>query len=116
MKYRLVPEDELIDLIKGQMILAAFDQGGVDNWCGYSESLLDFAEDLNKEEHLVEKINCASEVFDAYAEKEVEKYESVSAAILNMKTHKPRIEKMTIIEIEKRLRLIKKILRIKEDK
>lgn len=115
MKYRLVPEDELIDLIKGQMILAALDQGGVDNWCGYSELLFDFAEDLNKEEHLVEKINYASEIFDAYAEKEVEKYESVSAAILNMKTHKPEIKEMTVAELEKALKLPKGTLRIKED-
>ena len=79
MKYRLVPEDELMELIKDQMILASLDQGGADNWWGYSESLWNFAEDLNKKEQLVEKINYAGEVFDAYAEKEVEKYWSVPA-------------------------------------
>lgn len=31
MKYRLVPEDELINLIEDQMILAALNQGGIDN-------------------------------------------------------------------------------------
>ena len=31
MKYRLVPEDELINLIKDQMILAALNQGWIDN-------------------------------------------------------------------------------------
>lgn len=46
---------------------------------GYSESIWDLAESLNKEEQLVEKIDCANEVFDAYAEKETEKYIPISA-------------------------------------
>lgn len=32
MKYRLVPEDELMELIKDQAFLSALEQGGVDNW------------------------------------------------------------------------------------
>lgn len=81
MKYRLVPEDELINLIEDQMILAALNQGGIDNWCGYSESLWDFAEDLNKKEYFFKKDepHFASDIFNAYAKKEVEKYWSVPA-------------------------------------
>lgn len=78
MKYRLVPEEELMRLISDQMVLVALEQGGVDNWDWYSESLWNLAEDLNKEGQFVEKIDCANEVFDTYAEKEVEKYDPVS--------------------------------------
>lgn len=98
MKYRLVPEDELIDLIKDQIVLAALDQDGVDNWGRYSESLWNLAEGLNEEKYFFKKDEFvyASDIFNAYAEKETEKYESVSAeeyenglaSILSMKIQK----------------------------
>lgn len=42
-----------MELIKDQAFLSALEQGGVDNWEWYSESLLNFAEDLNKERALL---------------------------------------------------------------
>lgn len=63
------------------MILAALDQDRVNNWAWYSESLWDLAEDLNKKERFFkeDEFDYASDIFNAYAEKEVEKYWSVPA-------------------------------------
>ena len=38
MKYRLVPEEELLDLLRDSHKLACLDWDGVDNWHGYMES------------------------------------------------------------------------------
>ena len=65
-----------MELIKDQAFLFALEQGGVDNWEWYSESLLNFAEDLNKEARLVVKLPVL-EVFEAFVEKEVENYISI---------------------------------------
>lgn len=37
MKYRLVPEEELLDLLRDSHRLACLDWDGVDNWHGYME-------------------------------------------------------------------------------
>ena len=75
-RYVLISEEELKELFVTQIKYNALVQGGVDNWDWYSESIQNFAEDLNKEGLLGES---ADEVFDTYAEKEIEKYIQVSA-------------------------------------
>jgi hypothetical protein len=39
-----VSESELIELIHDSMKLCALENGGVDNWVGYSDSICDFEE------------------------------------------------------------------------
>lgn len=75
-RYVLISEEELKELLTTQIKYDALVQGGVDNWNWYSESIQNFAEDLNKEGLLGES---ADEVFDTYVEKEIEKYIQVSA-------------------------------------
>lgn len=40
----LVSESELIELIHDSMKLCALENGGIDNWCGYSDSIQNFEE------------------------------------------------------------------------
>ncbi len=71
MKYRLVPEEELMRLTSDQMVLVALVQGEVDNWGGYSES----------HKRLKREITFWKPRWNIWycAEKEIEKYIQVSA-------------------------------------
>lgn len=46
-KYILISEEKLKELLTTQIKYDALVQGGVDNWGWYSESIQNFAEDLN---------------------------------------------------------------------
>jgi len=39
-----ISESELIELIHDLMKLCALENGGIDNWCGYSDSIQNFEE------------------------------------------------------------------------
>lgn len=43
-KYRLVPENELLDLLENSNKLQALENGGVDNWDWYGDSIRDYFE------------------------------------------------------------------------
>lgn len=49
----ILTETELRDLLKSSLILCALSQGGVDDWCWYSDSITDFKEQY-KQEHNIE--------------------------------------------------------------
>lgn len=49
MELKLVPKDELADLIRASIILNYLENAGVDNWCWYGEALSEYRED---EEHM----------------------------------------------------------------
>lgn len=49
MELKLVPKDELADLIRASIILNYLENAGVDNWGWYGEALSDYYKD---EEHM----------------------------------------------------------------
>lgn len=51
-KFYKISEAELIELLIDSLHLSALKAGGVDNWCGYGDSIRDFLEKAIKEEGL----------------------------------------------------------------
>lgn len=51
MTKRIIEEDELLDLLNSRNILTALEQGGVDNWEWYGDSL-ETLEELDEEKVL----------------------------------------------------------------
>lgn len=49
MKYRIIKEDELRELIYAANKCCALEQGGVDNWTWYGESCHDFLEQCSQD-------------------------------------------------------------------
>lgn len=45
MELKLVPKDELADLIRASIILNYLENAGVDNWCWYDHALSEYHED-----------------------------------------------------------------------
>lgn len=65
MKEYIVPKEHLLSLIKDSITLTALENGGVDNWEWYSESINDLLKDekANSIEELAEKdLLCYKEV------------------------------------------------------
>ena len=48
-KYYKVSEEELRELLDAYYRLTALENGGVDNWCWYSDSIDDFITNYNEE-------------------------------------------------------------------
>lgn len=48
-KYRLVEENELIDILEGYNKILALESGGVDNWEWYGGALADYLEEWIKD-------------------------------------------------------------------
>lgn len=61
----LISEEELREFIESYMRLCALENGGVDNWNWYGESLRDFLKENEAED------------FSELVEKEIQKYEVV---------------------------------------
>lgn len=49
MKYYLVPEHELKNLLHDNLTLCALEGGGVDNWDWYGQSIADFLDDAEED-------------------------------------------------------------------
>ena len=88
MKYRLVPEEELLDLLRDSHRLACLDWDGVDNWHGYMEGREDYIamclketkqyKDMNK--NLIKGIVYAKDIdFQDLAEIDIEAYSVINA-------------------------------------
>ena len=54
MKYYKIPENRLRDFIESEEILTALQDGGVDNWSWYGESLYDYYKAYSDENNLEE--------------------------------------------------------------
>ena len=74
MKYRIIKEDELRELIYAANKCCALEQGGVDNWTWYGESCHDFLEQCSQD--IGQDIEDLEELADidlaAYPEIEIE--------------------------------------------
>lgn len=50
MELKLVPKDELADLVRASIILNYLENAGVDNWCWYDHALSEYVDDENMED------------------------------------------------------------------
>lgn len=50
MELKLVPKDELADLVRASIILNYLENAGVDNWCWYDNALSEYVDDENMED------------------------------------------------------------------
>lgn len=50
MELKLVPKDELAELVRASIILSYLDNAGVDNWCWYDHALSEYFNDENMED------------------------------------------------------------------
>lgn len=55
MELKLVPKDELADLIRDHIKMRYLENAGVDNWCWYDEALSEYHEDMEDDEYLTKK-------------------------------------------------------------
>jgi hypothetical protein len=69
MKYYKLSEDELSELISGALYNCALEQGGVDNWWWYGESIQNFIETCNEED------GTNYETIDEITKDEIARYE-----------------------------------------
>ena len=74
-KYYLVPEEDLADLMTDSLTLQALECGGVDNWSWHSASIADFIE-AAKADYNVPEDDDDFDISDM-AEVDVEGYRSV---------------------------------------
>ena len=65
-KYRLVPEQKLLRLLEGYARLVALENGGVDNWEWYGESLGNYLDNYFDDEKYHEFSEIAEETIKNY--------------------------------------------------
>lgn len=66
---KIVPKEELIELIKALYKLAALENGGVDNWEWYGESISDFLD-----RYWIENHDTLIKFFNLTTEEEIEEF------------------------------------------
>lgn len=66
---KIVPKEELIELIKALYKLAALENGGVDNWEWYGESISDFLD-----RYWIENHDALIKFFNLTTEEEIEEF------------------------------------------
>lgn len=50
MELKLIPKNELAELVRASIILSYLDNAGVDNWCWYDRALSEYFDDENMED------------------------------------------------------------------
>ena len=50
MELKLIPKNELAELIRDSIMLSYLNNGGVDNWCWYDHALSEYFDDENMED------------------------------------------------------------------
>lgn len=71
MKYRIVPEERLLELFSAENKMIALESGGVDNWEWYGESICDYINEWVEENDLDPDKHWS---FEDIAKKDIEKF------------------------------------------